>query len=86
MSLLTSRNQNRAFLMFLTDDNPAGFHGVSSSEAEVDGEVKFLLDNGQIDEFALRDTVTLSDGVRTLEYFFLHGGRASFVLWNDDSL
>ena len=85
MSMLTNRDRNRAFQMYLTADNPAGFHAISDSETDRDEEIKFLLDNGQADEFEFSDTIVLADAIRALEYFFLHGGKAPFILWRDDS-
>ena len=84
-SMLTNRKHNRAFLMFLTDDNPTGFHAISRNETEPDEAIDFLLDNGQVDEIEYSDTVSLSDASRALKHFFTYGGMASFILWHDDS-
>ncbi len=83
-ALLTNLTQNRAFLMFLTDDNPAGFHAVS--EDLDDEEVNFLLSNGQMDGYEASDTLPLLGGVRALKHFFMHGGMAPFISWHNDSL
>ncbi len=83
-ALLTNLAQSRAFLMFLTDDNPAGFHAISKDCN--DEQFEFLLSNGQMDEHNACDTLPLLDGVRALKHFFMHGGMAPFISWQDDSL
>ena len=85
ISMLTNRENNRAFLMLLTDDNPAGFHAISRNETEPDEAINFLLDNGQMDEIEYSDTVSLSDAFRALKHFYENGGMASFILWHSDS-
>ncbi len=83
LSLLTNSVQQRAFVMFVTQDNPTGFHTADSCEEE--SEADFILSNGQRDCYGYSDTIALSEGIRAAELFFAHGGRAPFVQWQDDS-
>lgn len=85
LSMLTNRERDKAFLLFLTDDNPTGFHAVSQNNAWVDEPVDFLLNNGQVDEWEASEIVSLSEGMRALERFSAHGGMAPFIVWHDDS-
>ncbi len=86
LSLLTNSAQQRAFLMFLTEENQAGFHALDNSSVEQDAEIDFFLNNGQQDQYEFSDTIALSEGIRAVEFFFAHGGRAPFILWQDDSV
>ena len=84
--LLTNGEQGRAFLMFLSDEDPAGYRAVSPSRSGPGEEaVAFLLSNGQRDEYTVQDTVPLSEGLSAFVHFYTHGGRASSVLWRGGS-
>jgi hypothetical protein len=51
-----------------------GYHGP-------DEMVPFMLSNGQVDDIHQYWTVSWAEGVRTLEYFLLHGERDPSLSW-----
>jgi len=82
--LLTNRDEDRAFLVYLTQDNDGGYHGVTEDDPDSQAVVGFLLSNGQRDEWEVQETVALEDGFRALKHFSLYGGRAPFIAWHAD--
>jgi hypothetical protein len=75
------RNADRALLMFQTGDDDPGVLGGAGGVPVTSGTVRFMLSNGQQDEYPLAHTVTATRAVATFEYFFSTGALAPFVQW-----
>lgn len=45
--------------------------------------IPFLLENGQVDEHDIADTISAADAMRVVAYFVAHGEPAPCVHWGD---
>ncbi len=72
--------------MYLREPGDAGF---SSRNPAYDGSpeamMKFLLSNGQMDEYPSEWTLPIQEIQRALDYFRQTGKPPSFITWHNDS-
>jgi hypothetical protein len=71
-----------AFLMFLQAAEDAG--SSSRNPGAREGEVAFLLANGQMDRFPAAWTVTRGDALRAIAHFVGHSTRAEWIAWHEE--
>ena len=84
--LLMLTHDDRAVLLYFRYDGDAGLTSRDPAYAgPSDAMLDFRLSNGQVDTYPACWTIPLADGVRALEYAFLHRERAPWVTWNDES-
>ncbi|MBC8102225.1 MAG: hypothetical protein H7Z41_06530 [Cytophagales bacterium] len=86
-ALCVLTNRDCAWLMFLRDrEGDAGFSSRDPDYAGPnDALIEFFLANGQCDAYPAAWTLSLEEALRGAEYFVLHGERAPWITWHDDS-
>lgn len=86
-SLFAQVLDGQAWLMYLMYDDDAGFTTRNPTYAGPDeATIAFTLPNGQTDEYPASWWLPDQIAFRALEYFYVHGGMAPWLTWNDDSL
>ena len=84
--LFISKNGDKTWLMFLRYEGDAGFHSVNSNyKGPSDMMLESYIQNRQADEKPLAEWVPLEEAERVAEHFFLHGEKAPWFTWYDDS-
>jgi hypothetical protein len=76
------RNQGSAWLMYLRRKGDSGFNSVGNKEQA--GSEKYLLSNGQTDEYPLAWCIDIEQCYKALAYFFVNdGARPDWVVWEE---
>lgn len=73
-------NGTRAMLVLMEHEGDAGFHAVDPGATDAT-EGGYLLDNGQVDTYADRDTVPLPEALRALVVLVGAGERDERTSW-----
>ena len=85
-SLICLCSSDRSVLVYTPCDEHCGY---SSRAAEGDGDkeiLRFVLSNGQVDEYPRDMTVQRGVASRAVQYFIETGTRSHCVQWHDDSV
>ncbi|MEU7920223.1 hypothetical protein [Micromonospora zamorensis] len=75
---------NRAMVLRLAESGDAGFHAIDP-EASPEGSGEYVLANGQVDQYADRDTVEVRHIVPIATHFLATLDRWPGVTWQDDN-
>lgn len=75
---------NRAMVLRLAESGDAGFHAIDP-EASPERSGEYVLANGQVDQYADRDTVEVRHVVPIVTHFLASLNRWSGVTWQDDN-
>jgi hypothetical protein len=79
-------NGPHAWLIYLRENGDAGF---SSRNRAYDGDpksaIEYRLGNGQVDRYPAAWDVSREVALEALECLFVHGERAPWIDWHDDS-
>lgn len=82
MLLAVVSNRSRALVMLLDGPGNPGAHAIDpDATGEQDG---YVLDNGQHDTHADRDTLPIEEALRTAEHILEHGRPPDDVAWQID--
>jgi immunity protein Imm1 of predicted polymorphic toxin system len=85
-SMCMLRNGDRAWLMFLRDsDGDPGLSSRNPGLAKDKSSTRFLLSNGQMDEYPTSWTLPIDVACRAMEAFFSTGSYPDDVTWHDDA-
>jgi hypothetical protein len=69
-------------VMFMPEPGDPGSHAIDpGADGRQDG---YVLDNGQHDTYADRDTIPLDDALRAVDHIVAHGRPPAGVPWEDD--
>jgi len=79
-SLTVLTNSKKAFLMYLRNEDDAGFNSVSS-ENETDESMDFLLSNGQMDEYPLHFLVDIDLAEKAILKYYESGEMWNGIAW-----
>ena len=84
-SLTMLVNGSSAWLIYLQDQDDAGFHSLNPSyHGPAEQRMKFQLSNGQMDEYPVAWTLALEEALDACEYFVTtQGGRSPALTWED---
>jgi hypothetical protein len=85
-SLCALINGDRGFLMYLREEGDTGFTSRNPDYVGAsDATLKYVLSNGQEDEYPLLWALPLDVIERALQYFKTSGMMPEFIQWHDDS-
>lgn len=73
------------WLMYLRESGDAGFSSRNPAYADWDENVKYQLDNGQVDYYPRAWTYPVGTVERALEHFRVTGSPPTFIEWYNDS-
>ncbi len=79
-SLTILMNQDKAFMMYLRNEDDSGFNSLDS-EIETDEMMKFLLSNGQMDEYPLNFLVDKELAGKALLEYYKSGEMWNGIKW-----
>lgn len=81
-SMCMLRNEVNAWLMYLRHDGDSGFTSVGDPTRI--GAEKFMLINGQDDEYPLAWCIELEQCFKAVSYFYVNlGARPAWVQWHE---
>ncbi len=83
-ALCLLKSGSRAMLMLLRGDGDSGMSSRANDVADRSDNLKFILSDGQVDEYPLAWTVPFDDAKRAAKYFWSSGKPAPHVQWHDD--
>ncbi len=79
-------NGDYGFLMYLPDDESAGFTSRNPEYSGSDDEtMEFYLSNGQLDEYPLSWVIPAEQVEKAVEFFKFFHKMPDFITWHDDS-
>lgn len=79
-------NGSYGFLMYLPDDESAGFTSRNPEYSGSDDEtMEFYLSNGQRDEYPLSWVLPIEQVEKAIDYFDKYHKIPPFITWHDDS-
>jgi len=79
-SLTVLMNQDKAFVMYLRNEDDGGFNSLNS-EIETDEMMDFLLSNGQMDEYPLNFLVDKEFAEKALLEYYKSGEMWNGIKW-----
>ena len=78
-------NRDKAWLMFLRDEDDAGFSSRNPSyTGSSDATLEFFLSNGQRDEYPADWCIPTEKALQAVRYLFEHGERPYWIQWHED--
>ena len=79
-------NGNQGWLMYLREEGDAGFHSINPNYGGGPDEImKFVLNNGQCDEYPMSYVLPIEQVEQALEYFKKETKPPTFIIWHNDS-
>lgn len=82
-SLCMLRNGAHAWLMYLRHEGDAGFNSVG--RAERSGTEKYILGNGQVDEYPLAWCIEVGQCYKAIAYFHVNdGAKPTWIHWHEN--
>lgn len=79
-SLAVLTSNDRCFVVYTGHGGP-GLMATTPDHTWRGTPIQFLLENGQVDEHDVTDTISASQAMKVVEYFLAHGEPAPFVTW-----
>lgn len=82
-SIAMLRNGDHAWLMYLREPGDSGLRSIGNEAAL--GNERYLLSNGQMDEYPLAWCIPLEECYRALAYFYVNAGaRYDRLRWHEE--
>ncbi|MCI8648922.1 MAG: hypothetical protein HFG20_02285 [Anaerotruncus sp.] len=83
-ALMALINGDRGWLMYLREEGDAGFSSRNPDDQGTEGQLEFLLDNGQMDDYPVAWTLPLEQVKQALDYFEHYRKPPAFITWHND--